>query len=217
MPDEKKKNEISVIVFDLGNVLIPFNYDEFLHELDSREKGLGDEFALKYKEYYDVHRNFEKGKISKQEFLEIMMEWTNFQMTEEEFCFYFSNIFTVNTEAVELLPYLKKSYTLVLLSNTNEIHMKYGWQKYKFLENFDKLILSHEVGAVKPEVKIYKAVENFTLKPPEAHLFIDDIKEYAEAAEKLGWNAIHFTDNKNLFDELKSLEINLNGFDSGRT
>ncbi len=192
------KNNISVIVFDLGNVLIPFDYRGFLDELEGREKGLGDEFALKYKQNYEIHRNFEKGKMSKQEFLEIMMEWTNFQLTEEEFCYYFSNIFTVNEELVNLLPALKKNYLLVLLSNTNEIHMEYGWKKYEFLNYFDKLILSHEVGAVKPEAGIYKAVEEFTRKQPHEHIFIDDIYEYAETAKKLGWDAIQFTDNHTL-------------------
>ncbi len=214
MANLNSKNRISVIVFDLGNVLIPFSYDKFLGELNSRQKGLGEEFALRYKEYYDVHRNFEKGKMSKQEFLEIMMEWTNFQMTEEEFCYYFSDIFDVNETAVDLLPYLKKNYSLVLLSNTNEIHMEYGWSKYEFLKYFDKLILSHEVGAAKPEREIYKAVEEFTERAPEEHIFIDDIKEYTEAAEKLGWKAIHFIDNNNLLIGLRAKGIDLNGFDS---
>ncbi len=205
------ENKISVIVFDLGNVLIPFDYENFLSELEAREKGLGEEFARKYRENYEIHRNFEKGKMSKQEFIDIMMDWTNYQMTEEEFCFYFSNIFSVNENVVKMLPVLKRNYTLILLSNTNEIHMEYGWKKYEFLKYFDKLILSHEVGAAKPEAEIYKAVEQFTRKEPIEHIFIDDVAEYTEAAKKLGWDAIQFKNSEDLTGEFLKRGILLDG------
>ncbi len=210
-----KKRNISVIVFDLGNVLIPFDYSGFLQELNDRQNGLGDEFVLRYKNEYNIHRDFEKGRLSKTGFLEIMMEWTNYQMTEEEFCHYFSDIFTVNEDVAGLLPGLKNNYTLVLLSNTNEIHMEYGWKKYDFLKYFDKLILSHLTGAAKPEQEIYKAVEEFTGKPAEEHIFIDDIKEYTEAAKKLGWDAIHYTGFNNLKSEFLKRNIIPGGFASG--
>ncbi len=206
-----KENKISVVVFDLGNVLIPFDYNIFLKELDSRQKGLGDEFAKKYKEHPEVHHDFETGKSSKFDFLATMMEWTNYQFGEEDFCFQFSNIFSVNEKVANLLPVLKKNYTLVLLSNTNEIHMEYGWSKYGFLENFDKMILSHQVGAAKPDEKIYKAVEEFTNKPPEEHIFIDDIEEYSNAAKLMGWDSITFTGYDRLVSELLLRKINLDG------
>jgi putative hydrolase of the HAD superfamily len=96
---------------------------------------------------------------------------------------------------------------LVLLSNTNNIHKKYGWEKYSFLNNFNKLILSHEVGAVKPEKEIYKSVENHTKESAEKHIFIDDVKEYVEAAKQLGWDGIQFVGYENLLQELKSRKI----------
>jgi len=56
-------------------------------------------------------------------------------------------------DVVALLPEIKKNYKLYLVSNTNSIHQKYGYQHYEFLKIFDKLFLSHEVGFVKPEKK----------------------------------------------------------------
>jgi putative hydrolase of the HAD superfamily len=75
------------------------------------------------------------------------------------------------------------------------------------LKYFDKLILSYEVHAVKPEPEIYKAVEAYTQAPPEKHLFIDDIAEYAEAARKLGWDAIQYINFKKLEMELTKRKI----------
>jgi putative hydrolase of the HAD superfamily len=106
-----------------------------------------------------------------------------------------------------LLPELKKKYMLVLLSNTNSLHQKHGWNDYQFIQYFDKLILSHEVKALKPEKEIYKAVEAFTGKPPEEHLFIDDIAEYAEAAKRAGWDAVQFKNYNQLYNDLRDRGI----------
>ena len=67
--------------------------------------------------------------------------------------------------------------------------------------------MSYEVHAVKPEPEIYKAVEAYTQLPPEQHLFIDDIAEYAEAAKKLGWDAIQYINFKKLSEELTNRQI----------
>src|SRR3972149_4350708 len=152
------KRKYSVIVSDLGNVLIPFDYNISYNKLEKIETGLGQRFLDKYRE---------------------------------------------NEDLVSLLPELKKRYKLVLLSNTNIIHQKYGWNEYGFLKNFEKLILSHEVGAVKPEEKIYRAVEKYTKLPSGEHIFIDDIFEYVEAVKNLGWDAIQFKSYNQLINELK--------------
>jgi putative hydrolase of the HAD superfamily len=200
-------NKISVIVFDLGNVLIPFDYDIIKNKLNNVDEGLGERFYNKYKNNYHIHREFEKWELSNEEFLKIMTDWTENKVTKEEFCKIYSEIFIVNEDVVSLLPKLKPSYKLVLLSNTNYIHQKYGWEKYDFFKHFNKLILSHEVGAVKPEEKIYRAVEEFTNLPSEEHIFIDDVKEYAEGAKKCGWDAINFVGYQNLIEELKTRNI----------
>jgi putative hydrolase of the HAD superfamily len=197
----------SVIVFDLGNVLIPFDYKPFIEKMNRLSPGLGDKFAEKYRENYHIHRGYESGKLSTEEFLKIVLKWTGNKMTGVKFCNSFSNIFSVNEKVVSLLPLLKKKYGLVLLSNTNPVHQKKGWGGYDFLNYFDKQILSHEVKSVKPERKIYRAVQEFTKEPPAKHFYIDDIPEYVDAARKLGWGGIQFTSYENLYAELKNRKI----------
>ncbi len=200
-------NKYSVIVFDLGNVLISFDYAPFIEKLNCIKSGLGEKVGDRYKKNYNIHRKFEAGKLTHNDFLKIMMEWTEGLISEEYFCIIFSEIFTENKNVISLLPLLKEKYKLVLLSNTNEIHKKYGWEHYGFIKYFDKLCLSHEIGAVKPEEKIYEFVENQTEAVPGEHLFIDDIAEYTEGARKRGWDAIQFTGFDNLVSELKKRKI----------
>ena len=197
----------TTIVFDLGNVLIPFDHTLWVKNYNKIKDGLGDQYIKNYLDNYHIHRDYESGKISDEDFIAQNLEWLENKIAAEQFCNYFSNIFSVNENVAELLPMLKEHYKLVLLSNTNSIHKKYGWQQYAFLKHFDKLILSHEVGAVKPEEKIYKAVEAFTKEKPETHIFIDDILDYVNGAKKLGWDGIQFSGYEYLVDELKSRKI----------
>jgi len=197
----------SVIVFDLGNVLLPFDYQKIIDKLERVESGLGRKFFEFYKSNYEVHRKFERGEYTIEKFTEIMLDVLEHKVSKGSFYKIYSDIFTVNDVLVSALPLLKENYRLVLLSNTNAIHQKYGWEHHGFLKYFDKLILSHEVGAVKPEEKIYKAVEAFTQKPPQEHLYIDDILEYVSAASKLGWDAVQFIGNEKLFEEFEKRGI----------
>ena len=199
--------KISVVVFDLGNVLLPFDYNIAVNKLDDIESGLGEKFTNFYKINYQIHRAFEKGKLSEKDFINKILNAVNYKITADEFCKIYSSVFKENKEVTALLPRLKKNYNLVLLSNTNSIHQEYGWKNYGFLKYFDKLILSYEVGAIKPEKEIYKCVENFTKEPAAHHLFIDDVLEYVNAAKKCGWDAIQFTGNNNLITKLKNREI----------
>lgn len=193
-------NKYSVIVFDLGNVLLPFDYERIIKNLNNVDECLGERFKKKYAENYHVHEGLEKQLMSDDEFIDIMMEWTENKVGREEFCKIYSDIFEVNEYTTGLLPELKEKYRILLLSNTNEIHREYGYKHYEFLNHFEKIFLSHEVGFRKPEKEIYDVVENYTGEPSEKHLFIDDVKEYIDAARKNGWGGIQFVSN----DELKN-------------
>ncbi|MDH3268129.1 MAG: HAD-IA family hydrolase, partial [Ignavibacteria bacterium] len=156
---------------------------------------------------YSLHRDFERGNISETTFINTMLEVVGNKIEPETFCRIFSDIFSLNEAVIALLPILKNNYKLFLLSNTNSIHQQYGWDKYDFLKHFDKLILSHEVGSVKPEEKIYRAVEEASGFLSKEHFFIDDIQEYVDVAKKLGWDAVQFVTYNNLLIDLNKRDI----------
>jgi glucose-1-phosphatase len=202
-----QERKYSVIVFDLGNVLLPFNNKLIIERFNRVSPGLGNKFLNYYKENYFIHRNFERGDISEDEFINIMLSVLENKVDKNEFINAYSTIFTVNEDVVALLPELKKKYMLVLLSNTDSIHRKYGWKDFPFLKYFDKFILSYEVNAVKPEGKIYQAAESYSKRPSNEHFFIDDILEYTEGAKNAGWDAVQFSGYDNLVNDLKERKI----------
>ena len=197
----------SAIVFDLGQVIVPFDYKLFTDKLDQIQKGLGEQFVAKYNANYEIHRRFEKGEISEKDFISKMLEYLDHKIDGETFCKYWSDIFSSNEDVIALLPLLKQKYKLYLVSNTNSIHQKYGYKDYGFLKLFDKLFLSHEVGFIKPEKEIYQAVEKESGFPSEEHIFIDDILEYVDAAKKLGWDGIQFLGYKDLVNNFEKRNI----------
>jgi putative hydrolase of the HAD superfamily len=77
----------------------------------------------------------------------------------------------------------------------------------KFDDAFDTLVISAEVGVMKPELKIYRiALEQLKVKANEA-VFVDDIPENVEAARKLGMQGILFKSPEQALNELKELLI----------
>ena len=202
-------NKYSVIVFDLGNVLILFDYHIIIGKLEKIETGLGEKFGKLYSENYHIHRQHEKSEITSDEFISIMIEWLEKKVKKEEFCRIYSSLFSLNNDMIALLPRLKENYKLVLLSNTNSIHRNYSWKNNEFIKLFDKLILSYEVRAIKPEAKIYKAVEDFTQAPPNEHFYVDDIEEYVNVARQRGWDAVQFVGYDQFIKELKKRGIKL--------
>ncbi|MFD7018585.1 HAD-IA family hydrolase [Streptomyces sp. NPDC059161] len=58
---------------------------------------------------------------------------------------------------------------------------------------FDGLVLSFEVGARKPERRIFEAAAELAGVAPGECLLVDDIAANCAGAEAAGWQAVHFT------------------------
>lgn len=198
---------IKALVFDLGNVLIYFDWKIAEKRLNEIEDGFGTRTTKFLKENNSIIKDLEKGKLSEEDFLETIKSNLNSAIDKITIAKIFSEIFWENVELTKLLPDLRKNYNLFLLSNTNIIHRKFGWDHYNFLKNFDKLFLSYEIGHVKPEEEIYRFVlDSIKLNPAEV-LYIDDIEEYVVAAKNLGWNAVQFKSNEKLIEDLKNFNV----------
>ena len=63
---------------------------------------------------------------------------------------------------------------------------------YEFLNYFDEIFLSHEVGYIKPEEEIYSAVQKLSGFSSDEHIFVDDILEYVDSSKEdgMGWDSV---------------------------
>ena len=103
----------------------------------------------------------------------------------------------------------KAGYRLFLLSNTIDVHWDYcvehlfPYRNHGVEDYFEHCFLSQRMHLAKPDAHIYEEVIRQANIYPDETLFIDDLKENCEAAEKLG---IHTFQNVK-FDDWLSLRF----------
>ncbi len=199
---------IELFVFDLGNVILPFEHRQIAKKLyeRSRDKGLfsPDEIFLFMFEMDDGLINmYETGQMTSNEFFERLKKRYRLDLTFEEFRDIWNPIFWENHEVSEAIMYLKsKNYPVYLLSNTNELHFSYIADKYPIVHKLDEWILSYEAGVKKPEKKIYDMIFDKMDVDRRSVFYIDDIDRYVEAAKGFGIQGMVFRDAGQLWEEI---------------
>ena len=84
----------------------------------------------------------------------------------------------------------RRGYKTYIFSNTNDLAMEHVIRNFPFFDNFDGYIYSYEVGAMKPEPKIYEAMEAMSGKCGSDLIYLDDRAENIAAGAARGWRAI---------------------------
>jgi FMN phosphatase YigB (HAD superfamily) len=173
--------EFRTLIFDLGKTLIPFSLARLEPQLDGcREPALA------------MARRFEAGELTPESFQAGMWELTG--LSAAEFTPWWNSIFEERwLVAPERLRGLMRRFRTGLLSNTNALHYAFLAGQQPLLGEFAFHILSHEVGASKPDPRIYAAAEAAADCAPAEILYFDDIPEFVAAARGRGWQAEVFT------------------------
>ncbi len=195
---------IKTIYFDLGNVLIFVHVDKMLEQLAKLTRH--DPEALhKLICNSNLQKLYEAGIINTQQFYEQFLKLSSNEFSLEEFKEAFSNIFTPNLDLWPVIEKLKReNIRLILLSNTSECHFQYSEKNYPIIKLFDHKILSFEVGASKPDQRIFqKALESCSCKPEEC-FYTDDIPTFIESARHAGLKGETFVDVPTLKMHLKN-------------
>mgnify|MGYP000187958732 CR=1 FL=1 len=200
---------IKNIVFDIGQVLLTFNPEQYLRERFNLSTGQIKEIA---KETFrsKVWLDLDRGKISKNEAAEVFAEeLPEYSQVLIEGVLNWEEILNPIEPNVELLRdfYNNDAYEVYALSNFNDESYQVAKQKFSFLGLFAGEIISGQVGYIKPEPEIYQLLlERFGLKPSET-LFIDDSKENLVTAEELGIKTVHYRSPEQLQREIKHLNL----------
>lgn len=198
---------IKTIFFDLGNVIIPFDFkraysklqplcDYPVTEIPARMRGT------------DLVSRFESGKIAPEQFVKEFSAVLELRINYDEFCDLWSSVFLPEPLIQDsLLANLGDRYPLMILSNTNPIHFHMIQANYPLLRHFDGCVLSYEVGALKPHREIYeKAIARAGGNGAEC-FFTDDLALNVEAARLHGMDAVQFLSAAQLEEELKARRL----------
>jgi len=201
------RDPIEVILYDLGNVILPFSHYQIAEKLSrfSQKKEFQDPqriFAYLFDFRNGAINSYEVGEVSSGEFFKSLKESLDLSISFEQFIPIWNEIFTENQEVSKIILSQKGKWKLGLISNTNVLHFEYCLKKFPILRTLDKWILSHEVGFKKPAVEIFQRAIEWASVEPEKILFIDDMKKHVEVAISLGMQGIHFISAEQLREEI---------------
>jgi glucose-1-phosphatase len=204
-------DQIKVIVFDLGRVLIDFDHQIAAKKIaELTRKDPQKIFEL----FFDSQliQSFERGKISAEDFFVSVSRLLGLELSFEKFLSIWNQIFFLSEENKSVYALgkgLKKNLRLALLSNINILHFEYLKSNFPVFDIFNDIFLSCEMGFIKPEPEIYlRVISSLGVLPGEI-FYVDDRPELIEASLKLGLRGFVFKGADQLKTDMVSCGINL--------
>jgi len=194
---------IKAIIFDVGGVYMQGSCLEFINR---SYKILGIDKVVSSSDGVIFDSDYNKGIIGHRDcfrkFFNVEITEDQMKMIEEAW----TTTWAPTEEMLELVKSLKKDYTLAILSNSDLLnstkYTKQGWYSH-----FDHLVLSHEIGIIKPDRRIYEIMlEKLKLSGGEC-VFIDDQERVLAPARELGMEIILFKSINQLKSELRKREV----------
>lgn len=204
--NKKKKEEkhmIKNIVFDVGLVLVQFNWQSYLDGFHfDKEKRDKIAKATFQSEVWDER---DKGLLKEEDYIQ------KFQALAPEYAEDIRKVIERSTECIVKMDYAEtwtkylksKGYNLYILSNYSRYMLDGTQKELPFLKYMDGVIFSCDVNQMKPDAEIYQTLlTKFNLNPEET-LFIDDRAENCQGAEDQGIHTIQFKDFKQAAGEME--------------
>jgi len=197
------RDSIEVILFDLGNVILPFNHYQIAEKLlpFAQRKEFQDPqkiFSYLFDWKTGAINLFDEGKQSPQEFFQSLRESLQLSISFEAFVPIWTQIFIEDQGVSKIIRSLKGKWRLGLLSNTDPLHFEYIVSTFPIVSELEKWILSYQVGYKKPDPRIFQKAIEWAGVEPDRILFIDDTQSHVEAAVSLGIQGIPFVSAQQL-------------------
>lgn len=193
-----EKQQIKNIIFDLGGVIINLDQERTFTAFADLA-GIDLTSARGMLHTFEEFMHYELGLIQDREFMDFLKSNIDHASTDkvlEEA--WNAMLLDIPPARVALIKTLRQRYKLVLLSNTNRIHMREvnrilardtGHQDLS--EIFDELYYSFLLQQRKPDIEIFEFVLEKEGFNPQETLFLDDSKENLEGAAKVGIQTVH--------------------------
>ena len=207
--ENKGKNMIKNIVFDVGKVLVDFDWRGYMDTL-----GYSPEVYEKVANatvLSQLWNEFDRSRMSDEELLKGFVDQA--PDCEAEIVYFWNNMGNCIKQYDYACSWIRSfqelGYVVYLLSNYSRRMYSQTIEELSFVEDVDGAIFSYEVEAVKPEREIYESLfQKYGLEPTEC-VFLDDNRANIIAANELGMATILFHTKSQAEEELKSLGVGL--------
>lgn len=198
---------ITTIIFDIGNVLVDFNWKEYIASF-----GFSKEVQEKLAKATMLSREwdeFDRGVLEIEDIIQKFVK--NDSTVEKEIRVICENVHDMLGRKDYAIPWIqdlkKKGYGVYYLSNFSRKAEVECAHTLDFLPFMDGGILSYQEKVIKPEPEIYQIlIDRYHLIPAQC-VFMDDKPENCQGAKKAGMHAIVFTTKEEAEKELFKLGV----------
>jgi HAD superfamily hydrolase (TIGR01509 family) len=199
---------IRTVVSDLGRVVLWFDNNIFLRKLAELADRPFDQVKAIVHDDLELLRRFDAGAVTPVGFYERVTEAVGAELPYAAFFDMYSDIFTLNRAAVDVLSRVKAAgYKSLLLSNTDPERFGFVRRRFPEILFFDAYVLSYELRLLKPDPAIYLAAARLAGVRPDECVFIDDMEENIAGAVETGFEGIHYRPETDLAIELVKLGL----------
>ena len=194
------------IILDMGNVLLEWNKDKILQGVsDTKEEYLILDKAIFQSGLWE---RLDLGTMTREELVlkVVSMIGRTYQKKVEEVIWNWPSYIDIYTEVFPVLSELKKKgHRIFVLSNTSKVFYDLLEEQLSPLkELLDGFVLSCDIKAIKPDLVMFKEIlDKYQLDPTNC-VFLDDIEDNTNAAEKLGIRVYQVKKRSDVVDILKS-------------
>jgi putative hydrolase of the HAD superfamily len=198
---------INTIIFDIGNVLLDFDYmKQFRRLFDEKTAQTIADISIRKPE---IWVEMDRGVLSYEEAVNLIIQGA--PHLENEIRIAIKELY----ENVDSFPYAvdwvkhlkKKGYRIYILSNYGEKPFADSKVHMPFLQFVDGKLISYEIQEVKPNAAIYQTIcDRFSINLNEA-VFIDDSAANITGAQAFGLNTILFKTYEDAVDQLRKLPL----------
>ncbi len=199
---------IKAIIFDLGGVLLRTTDFSSRNRLAAR-LGMTRHELEAFIFGGESGDRAQKGEISVTEHWQTLRQKLNY--SQQDFKALLDDFFAQDELDQELVAYVRmlhRKYKTALLSNAWDDLRHVIAEKWHFEDAFDLIIISAEVGMVKPDPGIFHLTLSELHVRPNQAVFVDDMPRNVEGAQAVGMKAIQFHSVPQVEDEIEGL---LNG------
>ncbi len=178
---------VKACLFDMGNTLVIIDNARKERAVGS-VLGITPDAAKALLSRDSLQDRLEGGTLSTQDFLDALRDASRRRVTDAALRAAFCDMFSELPGAATLVRELHDAGTrLVVVSNTNQIHIDFVLEHYPHLQLFDAHVYSHVIVSMKPETKFYAAADDVALAPRPQSIFIDDLAVNVDGAKAFGF------------------------------
>lgn len=198
-----------VITFDLDGVYFPNGKANFISALG--KIGVSEDEAKRvFLKSPQMNEQYKVGKIIDEQFWTWAVSEWKLAKPWQEIVKLMIDSYDIDERVVSVIQSLRaKGYKTAICSSNFPARIKGLQERFGFLNNFDVIVLSYEIGVDKPDAQIYQKLVDLSEVDAKSVVYADDEIERIEAAKNIGITAFLYEGFDQYLSQLKSVGIEI--------